>query len=121
MKLSKLLPINGFIFLALGIGFTLYGPNVLAYFGVQDIPGLQVEVYWTIVGFARMFGAILITFGLVLTGLRSLFRRTPHELTAAPTVAGQPARVPPAVWRATTSAASGPAGTSSVNGSRRTA
>ncbi|HEX6114792.1 MAG TPA: metallophosphoesterase family protein [Geminicoccaceae bacterium] len=29
--------------------------------------------------------------------LRSLFRRTPHELTAAPTVAGQPARVPPGV------------------------
>ena len=29
--------------------------------------------------------------------LRSLFRRTPDELTAAPTVAGQPARVPPGV------------------------
>jgi serine/threonine protein phosphatase 1 len=27
--------------------------------------------------------------------LRSLFRRPPHDLTAAPTVAGQPARVPP--------------------------
>ena len=29
--------------------------------------------------------------------LRSLFRRTPDELAAAPTVAGQPARVPPGV------------------------
>ena len=29
--------------------------------------------------------------------LRSLFRRTPDELTAVPTVAGQPARVPPGV------------------------
>lgn len=77
MKLSKLLPMNGFIFLALGIGFTLYGPNVLAYFGVQDISGLEVDVYWTVVGFARMFGAILITFGLVLTGLRSLFLESP--------------------------------------------
>ena len=27
--------------------------------------------------------------------MRSLFRRPPHDLTAAPTVAGQPARVPP--------------------------
>ena len=27
--------------------------------------------------------------------LRSLFRRPPQDLTAAPTVAGQPARVPP--------------------------
>ncbi len=73
MKLSQILTVNAIIFLAIGIGFTLYAPNVLAYFGVSDLPGDNALLYWNIVSFARMFGAILLTCGLLLWGLRGAF------------------------------------------------
>jgi hypothetical protein len=74
MKLSQVLTINAVIFIATGIGFTLYGPNVLAFFGVADLPGDNQELYWNIAAFARMFGAILLSSGLLLWGLRGITR-----------------------------------------------
>ena len=61
MKISPILTINAAIFVALGIGFTLYGPNILAYFGVSDLAGDNFLLYWNVVAFARMFGAMLLS------------------------------------------------------------
>jgi hypothetical protein len=71
MKLSQVLTLNAILFIAAGIGFTLYSPNVLAFFGVPELPGDSQELYWNIVSFARMFGAVLLTCGLLLWSLRS--------------------------------------------------
>lgn len=73
MKIQNLISINGGLYIALGIGFTLYAPNLLAYFGVGDLPGDNYLLYWNIVSFARMFGAVLLTFGLILWSLRKVF------------------------------------------------
>ena len=70
MKLSQVLMVNAILFIAVGIGFTLYAPNVLAFFGVPELPGEGQELYWNIVSFARMFGATLLACGLLLWGLR---------------------------------------------------
>jgi hypothetical protein len=72
MKLSQILTINAILFIAAGIGFTLYAPNVLAFFGVAELPGDSQELYWNIVAFARMFGAILLSVGLLLWSLRGI-------------------------------------------------
>jgi hypothetical protein len=70
MKLSQVLTVNAILFIAAGIGFTVYAPNVLAFFGVPELPGDSKELYWNIVSFARMFGAVLLACGLLLWGLR---------------------------------------------------
>jgi hypothetical protein len=70
MKLSQVLTLNAILFIAAGIGFTLYAPNVLAFFGVPELPGDSKEFYWNIASFARMFGAVLLTCGLLLWSLR---------------------------------------------------
>lgn len=72
MKLSNILSINGGVFIALGIGFTVYAPNLLAYFGVSDLPGDNYILYWNIVSFARLFGAVLLTCGLMLWSIRKI-------------------------------------------------
>jgi hypothetical protein len=74
VKPSSVISVNAVLFIALGIGLTLYAPNVLSYFGVADLPGDNALLYWTVAAFARMFGAILLTLGLVLWGVRSLFQ-----------------------------------------------
>jgi hypothetical protein len=70
LKLSQVLTVNAILFIAVGIGFTLYGPNILAFFGVPDLPGDNPHLYWNIASWARMFGAILLTCGLLLWSLR---------------------------------------------------
>jgi hypothetical protein len=76
MNLSKVLSVNAFLFIAVGIAFTLFAPNALAYFGTGLLPGDNVLYYWNVVAFGRMFGAILLTLGLVLWGLRGFFAET---------------------------------------------
>jgi predicted membrane-bound spermidine synthase len=76
MKISPILTINAAIFVALGIGFTLYGPNILAYFGVSDLAGDNFLLYWNVVAFARMFGAMLLSCGLILWAIRGIFDDT---------------------------------------------
>lgn len=72
MKISQVLTINAVLFIAAGIGFTLYGPNFLAYFGVTELSGDNQVLYWNIAAFARMFGAILLSCGLLLWSLRGV-------------------------------------------------
>jgi hypothetical protein len=72
MKLKQLLFINALLYIAIGIAYTLYAPNTLAYFGVSDLPSGDYLTYWFIVSFARLFGALLFSLGLLLLGVRSL-------------------------------------------------
>lgn len=77
MKIRPVITINAILFIAIGIGFTLYGPNVLAYFGVSELPGDNVLLYWNIAAFARMFGAMLFIFGMLLWAVRGFFQPAP--------------------------------------------
>jgi hypothetical protein len=73
MKISTIVTANAILLIAIGIGFTLYGPNLLAYFGVSDLPGGNSLLYWNIASFARMFGAAILALGLVLWGVKGVF------------------------------------------------
>ena len=70
MKLHPLLTFNALLFLIAGIAFTLYGPLMLAFFGVPEIPSEDILLYWNVAAFARLFGAALFGFGLLLWALR---------------------------------------------------
>lgn len=76
MKISQVLIVNAILFIAIGIGFTLYAPNALAFYGVSDLAGDNQLLYWNIIAFARMFGAALLAFGLVLFGIHNFFTNT---------------------------------------------
>ena len=70
MKLSQLLLINAILFIALGIAFALYGPLMIAMFGILESEGSPM-IYWYAASFARLFGAALFGFGFVLWALRN--------------------------------------------------
>lgn len=72
MKLQYLININAILSLLFGIAFTLYGPLMMAYFGIPEIPEGSVLLYWHVVAFARMFGAALLAVGLILWSLRRI-------------------------------------------------
>jgi hypothetical protein len=74
MKLTQLISINAVLAMGFGIAFALYGPLMIAFFGVPEIPEDNIILYWMVASFARMFGGILLGFGLVLLSLRSLLR-----------------------------------------------
>lgn len=65
MKLVTLITANAILFLASGIAFALYGPTMLAFFGVPDL-SIEATDYWHIASFARMFGAALFSLGLLI-------------------------------------------------------
>jgi len=71
MKPSTLLRINALVLLAAGIGFALYGPLMMALFSVPELLSIDSATYWQITSFARMFGAALFGFGLLLWSLRN--------------------------------------------------
>lgn len=74
MKLQYLIDINAILSLLFGIAFTLYGPLMMAYFGIPEIPEGNVLLYWHVVAFARMFGVALLAVGLILLSLRRIIR-----------------------------------------------
>ena len=71
LTLPRLVTINAILAMALGIAFALYGPLMLAFFGIADIPSQEVLLYWNIASFARLFGAGLFSVGLLLFALRT--------------------------------------------------
>jgi hypothetical protein len=75
MKLNPVITLNAVFALAFGILFTLYGPVMMAFFGVAEISGDNVLLYWHAASFARLFGAALFGFGMLLWALRSLLLR----------------------------------------------
>ena len=70
MKLPTLLIINAIAAIAIGLAFALYGPIMMAFFGVPEQSSLDALDYWMIASFARMFGAALFGFGLLLWAIR---------------------------------------------------
>jgi Ca2+/Na+ antiporter len=72
MKLNLVLTINALLALGFGIAFALYGPVMLAYFSVPEIPSDDILLYWNVAAFARMFGATLFGFGLLLWAIRGV-------------------------------------------------
>jgi hypothetical protein len=79
MKLSYLILINAFAFLAFGIAFALYGPLMMSFFAIPEITGIDVAEYWQIASFARMFGAMLFAFGLLLWAVRGTIDQIESE------------------------------------------
>ena len=71
LTLSRWITINAILMMALGIAFALYGPLMLAFFGIADIPSQEVILYWNIASFARLFGAGMFSLGLLLFALRA--------------------------------------------------
>lgn len=71
LTLTRWITINAILMMALGIAFALYGPLMLAFFGIADIPSQEVILYWNIASFARLFGAGLFSLGLLLFALRT--------------------------------------------------
>ena len=72
MKLQHLININAILSLLFGIAFTLYGPLMMAFFGIPEIPEGNIMLYWHAAAFARMFGAALLGAGLILWSLRRI-------------------------------------------------
>ena len=72
MKLHHLINVNAVLSLLFGIAFTLYGPLMMAFFGIPEIPEGNVLLYWHVVAFARMFGVALLGVGLILWSLRKI-------------------------------------------------
>jgi hypothetical protein len=72
MRLTHLLTLNAILFIAFGIAFALYGPLMLAFFGVPEIPENNVQLYWHVASFARLSGAALFGFGFLIWAVRSL-------------------------------------------------
>ena len=81
MKLTHLLTLNAILFIALGIAFALYGPLMMAFFGVPEIPENSFQLYWNVASFARLFGAALFGFGFLLWAVRGVAesQATPPE------------------------------------------
>ncbi len=79
MKLNWLITLNAVLFIVMGIAFGLYAPLIMNFFGVPDIPSEDLLLYWTTVSFARLFGATLFGFGMVLWALRGYLKNAPLD------------------------------------------
>jgi hypothetical protein len=69
-KPGGLLLLNAILFVALGNGFALYGPLMINFYGVQEVEGGTAPMYWYVASFARLFGAVLLGFGLLIWSTR---------------------------------------------------
>jgi hypothetical protein len=64
-----LITTNAILFIGLGIAFALYGPLMIAFYGILESEGSPL-MYWFAASFARMLGAALFGFGFLLFALR---------------------------------------------------
>ena len=71
MTLHRLLTAHILIAVGAGIAFGLYGPLMIATFGVLGTQGNSL-IYWYVASFARLFGAALFGFGFLLWSIRSI-------------------------------------------------
>jgi hypothetical protein len=72
VKIDKLIIFNAIVFIALGIGFALYGPLMIDAFGMLDFTEADGGIYWFTASFARLFGAALFGYGLLLWAISDL-------------------------------------------------
>jgi hypothetical protein len=75
MKLNLLISIHALLLLGFGIAFALYGPIMLAFFAIPEMLEIDALAYWHLAAFARMFGAALFGFGLLLFALRGSIQK----------------------------------------------
>jgi hypothetical protein len=68
--------LNAILMLAFGIAFALYGPLMMAFFTIPELK-INSDIYWQIAAFARMFGAALFGYGLLLWALRDAIGHLP--------------------------------------------
>lgn len=78
MKLSQLLTVNAVLYLAFGIAFALYGPLMIAMYGILETEG-SVSMYWYVASFSRMFGTALFGFGFLLWSVRHIGEFEPND------------------------------------------
>lgn len=71
LTLPRFVTFNAILAMALGIAFALYGPLMLAFFGIAEIPSQEALLYWNIASFARLFGAGIFSLGFLLFALRT--------------------------------------------------
>lgn len=79
MRLSKLVTVNAFVFVALGLAFTLYAPNALEYLNIKNLldilPAEQegsTMIYWSLVSLARLFGMAMFGLGILLWAVKGI-------------------------------------------------
>ncbi len=72
MKLTQWITLNAILAIAFGIAFGIYGPLMMAFFNVPETPGGTVGFYWLVVSFARMYGAALFGFGILLWAVKGV-------------------------------------------------
>lgn len=72
MKTDKIILSNAIVFIALGIGFALYGPLMMNAFGMLDFAEADGGIYWFTASFARLIGAALFGYGLLLWAISDL-------------------------------------------------
>ena len=70
-RLSVLLSAHAVLLIGFGIAFALYGPLMMAFFGVPELLDADAGAYWSLTSFARMFGAALFGFGLLVWSVRA--------------------------------------------------
>jgi hypothetical protein len=74
--------LNALIFIGLGIAFALYGPLMVALFGVLRFSGGEGGgLYWYVASFARLFGAALFGFGFLILAARNLGASGPNRIS----------------------------------------
>jgi hypothetical protein len=72
MTLPRITLINAVAWIGLGIAFTLYAPLTMAFFRIPDISNGSVLMYWNVASFIRLYGATMLSLGLLLLAVRSL-------------------------------------------------
>jgi hypothetical protein len=72
MKPDKLILFNAILFIALGIGFALYGPIMIDAYGMLDFAEADGGIYWFTASFARLIGVPLFGYGLLLWAISDL-------------------------------------------------
>lgn len=65
MTIQKAITTHAIFFIVLGLLFTLYSPLVFAWLGFTSLFADSIE-YWLTVSFARLFGAALCGWGMVI-------------------------------------------------------
>ncbi|MFM8322466.1 MAG: hypothetical protein ACKOC5_16255 [Chloroflexota bacterium] len=73
---NKILVSNAIVFAALGVAFAVYGPVTLAFFNVPELE-ISQQAYWHLAAFARMFGAALFGWGMLLWAASRAFDHLP--------------------------------------------
>jgi|GEM_PF-823390 len=73
MRATLILKVNAITLVAAGIAFGLYGPLMMAFFAIPELLAISADAYWQIAAFARMFGAALFGFGLLVLAVHNSY------------------------------------------------